>query len=215
VFCLPLKSIIYKLFPQVEKATRIIWETHSFANIESEFSIFIQGVKMKNHINIFLSFLFIVVVWFIYYKYPYVLYFFFALIISIALLIVIERNNILHAINLKNQERTLIDLSRAVFTGVTFMVFLTWFSISINYGGSAASNIQAMKYYDAYEIGKYYIVNHGNYTEVPYKIWSLLKNTKTSMTISFSVGIVWNVIYKIKTEGYKSLIVGIKRGISR
>lgn len=168
---------------------------------------------MRNHINIFLYFLFIVVVWFIYFKHPFMIYFFFALIITIALILLIERINKFHSKTLKNQKITSIDLTRAIVTGVAFIVCLIWFSVSIKYGGSAASSIQAMNYYDNYEIGKYYLVSHGNYTEVPYKIWSLLKNAKIMMTISFSIGIVWNVIYKVKTEGWKSLITGEKQGI--
>ena len=59
------------------------------------------------------------------------------------------------------------------FFGLCFLVFLVSVTLSMIYGGLPATD--AANQYELYEEGHYYLVSHGNYTEVSYDIYQLME----------------------------------------
>ena len=102
--------------------------------------------------------------------------------------------NIVKSIKKKNY----IEMLSFIF----ILPFLFFFDSSIILGGSAYN--KASTEYELYEVGKYYLESHNNYTEVTKNEYQFMKFIEifglTSFVISFILAIVINVKKKQAKE---------------
>lgn len=82
--------------------------------------------------------------------------------------------------------------------GMGFFFFFLY-SSSIN-GGSAINAETASDFFDGYEQGKYYLSDHGRYTEVSYGIWLYMRSLEILMYISFGIMFIGNASFMLASQ---------------
>lgn len=82
--------------------------------------------------------------------------------------------------------------------GVSMFFFYIYYSLK--QGGGPADLELASRVYDGYIEGRYYLSNHGDYTEVSYEMYQRMKVLETTMMISFALTFISNGIYTVKNQ---------------
>ena len=157
-------------------------------------------------IGFLLSIAFVSLTWYVYFIYPSVPALFFA-VLSTAIMIV---SNIRYYFVNKNIDTAMfktrpLDTIRITLAAIAFLSFLGFAALSTTYGGSAASDADARKYNEDYEVGTYYLSSHGDYVEVSEDIWQLMNVSEKVVFPLFIVAFLWNFIYAAKQKGFKSM----------
>lgn len=160
-------------------------------------------------IGIILSLVFVIIAWYLYAMYSYTQNLIFALLASIIAFVAIVSNyNIFNKQNGDKEVEKSVEIARAVFTGIAFLALLIYFVLSAKLGGSAAEDPYASWRYENYEVGKYYLSSHGNFTLVTYTTWIRMKILERIVIPIFFLVIVWNFIHGVKTDGIIFMITG-------
>lgn len=156
-------------------------------------------------LGIIITIVFVIVSWYVYALYPFVQNLIFALLAStialVNIIIVYTKAN-------KNQVAQSTETFRGIFSVVAMLLFFVFFALSVKYGGSAASHEEALNQYDNYEVGKYYLVSHGNFTMVSYNVWYRMKILEIIVLPTFLIMFIWNFINIVKTKGWKYALSG-------
>lgn len=160
-------------------------------------------------LGILLATVFVISFWYIYGLYPYIQNLVSAILATLIALVGI----IIYYVKLNNSDNKNerdIGTNRLLITYsyFTMALFILFFVLSVKYGGSSASDEEARSLYENYEIGKYYLVSHGNFTMVPYRIWQRMKILEMIVIPTFIIMFVWNLIHIIKTKGWKYALTG-------
>ena len=160
-------------------------------------------------IGIILSLAFVISTWYLYAIYPYTQNLIFALLASfIAMFTILFNDNIFNKHKDSIEVEKSVDIVRVVFTGIAFLAFLAYFVLSAKLGGSAAEDSYASWRYENYEVGKYYLSSHGNFTLVSYTTWIRMKILEQVIMPVFILVFVWNFIHGVKTKGIKFMLTG-------
>ena len=76
-----------------------------------------------------------------------------------------------------------------------FLVFVTF---SMLLGGSAFND--AATQYELYEVGHYYLANHGSYTEVTREQFLFIRSLEIVGIATFAIAFILGIIYNIKNR---------------
>jgi hypothetical protein len=87
---------------------------------------------------------------------------------------------------------------------IACLSFLGFLGLNITYSGSAASDAYAREHYENYEIGSFYLSDHGDFVEVSEDIWKLMNTAEKVVFPLFIVAFLWNFIAIVKEKGLKS-----------
>ena len=80
----------------------------------------------------------------------------------------------------------------AIISSFAMLIFMVFMDSVFIFGGSAAHG--AATNYELYEAGHYYLVNHGNFTEVSYEVFRYMEIMETVGIIAFAVGFISTLI---------------------
>jgi hypothetical protein len=163
----------------------------------------------RKSIGILVILVFVIVSWYVYGLYPYVQNLVFALLVSVMSVVSIifyYKATELDSESFKNDKS--MDRIRVIFTAIAMLMFLGFFALNMKYGGSATSASDAMSRYENYVDGAYYLSSHGNFTEVSYDVWRLMRTVELIVLPSFVIMFVWNFAHGVKTKGWKYMLSG-------
>lgn len=79
-----------------------------------------------------------------------------------------------------------------IISSFAMLIFMVFMDSALIFGGSAAHG--AATNYELYEAGHYYLVNHGNYTEVSYEVFRYMEIIEPVGIIAFVVGFISTLI---------------------
>jgi len=131
----------------------------------------------------------------------------FALVSSIVTIIVILFNYVFPLKTNKSiNDIKRLDVIRIIYTGIAVLTFTLFIGMSAKLGGSAAEDSYASWRYEYYELGKYYLSSHGNFTLVTYDNWYMMKVLEQSTVPLILLAIIWNFLYVAKTKGIKYIL---------
>ncbi len=156
-------------------------------------------------IGYLLSIAFVALAWYSYIMYPSMPALVFAILVTV---IAIVSNIRYYFVNKKMDVSPVkekpIDMIRMTLTAIAFLSFLGFFGLNVTYGGSAASDAYARESYENYEIGSFYLSDHGEFVEVSEDIWHLMNTAEKIVLPLFIVAFLWNFIAIVKEKGLKS-----------
>ncbi|AUD63858.1 hypothetical protein BK010_09745 [Tenericutes bacterium MO-XQ] len=156
-------------------------------------------------IGYLLSIAFVALAWYIYIIYPSLPALIFAILVTVVAIVSYIRyyfmNKKMDAPFVKEKP---IDMIRITLAAIAFLSFLGFFGLNVTYGGSAASDAYARESYENYEIGSFYLSDHGNFVKVSEDIWQLMSIAEKVVFPLFIVAFLWNFIAIVKEKGLKS-----------
>lgn len=155
-------------------------------------------------IGFLLSIAFVSLAWYIYIIYPSVP----ALIFSILSTVIMIANTIKYYFLNKKIDMPIVkekpfDMIRITLAVIAFLAFLGFAFLNVTYGGSAASDTYASEFNENYEVGSFYLSDHGHFVEVSKDIWQLMNITEKVVFPLFIVAFLWNFIAIVKEKGFK------------
>lgn len=156
-------------------------------------------------IGYLLSIAFVALSWYVYIIYPSVP----ALIFAILVTAVSIASSIRYYVVNKKMDAPLVKekpiaMIRFTLAAIAFLSFLGFLGLNVTYGGSAASDAYAREHYENYEIGSFYLSDHGEFVEVSEDIWQLMNTAEKVVFPLFIVAFLWNFIAIVKEKGLKS-----------
>ena len=174
--------------------------------VNIKLAICIWGLAMYiKIIGYLLSIAFVALSWYVYIIYPSVP----ALIFAILVTVVAIASNIRYYVVNKKMDAPLVKekpiaMIRFTLAAIAFLSFLGFLGLNVTYGGSAASDAYARESYENYEIGSFYLSDHGEFVEVSEDIWQLMNTAEKVVFPLFIVAFLWNFIAIVKEKGLKS-----------
>lgn len=156
-------------------------------------------------IGYLLGIAFVVLSWYVYSIYPSVPALIFAILVTVAAFASnIKYYFVNKEINVPLIKEKPISMIRITLAAIAFISFLGFFGLNVTYGGSAASDAYARKSYENYEIGSFYLSDHGEFVEVSEEIWQLMNIAEKVVFPLFIVAFLWNFVAIVKDKGLKS-----------
>jgi hypothetical protein len=76
---------------------------------------------------------------------------------------------------------------------IACLSFLGFLGLNITYSGSAASDAYAREHYENYEIGSFYLSDHGEFVEVSEDIWQLMNTAEKVVFPLFIVAFLFRI----------------------
>ncbi len=174
--------------------------------VNIKLAICIWGLAMYiKIIGYLLSIAFVALSWYVYIIYPSMP----ALIFAILVTVVAIASSIRYYVVNKKMDATMVKekpiaMIRFTLAAIAFLSFLGFLGLNVTYGGSAASDAYARESYENYEIGSFYLSDHGNFVEVSEDIWQLMNIAEKVVFPLFIVAFLWNFIAIVKEKGLKS-----------
>lgn len=107
-----------------------------------------------------------------------------------------------------------MDQIRAAFYIISATLFIAFIVISLTLGGTAASDQHASLRNEDYEVGQYYLRQHGTFTPVTYSVWINMKVTEIIVLSAIAIAIIWNFIHTAITKGIQYTMTGKYEDIS-
>lgn len=173
-------------------------------NIKLAISIWGLAMYIKI-IGYLLSIAFVALSWYVYIIYPSTP----ALIFAILVTVVAIASNIRYYVANKKMDVAVIKekpiaMIRFTLAAIAFLSFIGFAALNTTYGGSAASDADAREHYENYEIGSFYLSDHGDFVEVSEDIWKLMNTAEKVVFPLFILAFLWNFIAVVKEKGLKS-----------
>lgn len=158
-------------------------------------------------IGFMLSIAFVSITWYGYLLYPSIPALIFAVLTTLSMVFIIIKYFMRdkHSDLARSKEKP-FDMIRIILFSITFLTFLCFVALSMTFGGSAVSDDYASEFNENYEVGSFYVSDHGNFVEVSEDIWKLLDITEKVIFPLFILTFVWSFVVIIKNNRAKSTL---------